>query len=250
MEENPMKKRLIALLLVLCLSVGLLSTTALASAIFTPSSAIDLIFGRPHSHSCQICNPCKDHSCQTCYPSHDPAWCSTCKKFNCQHTKVLTFCTNGGLEMCAVHAVSGTNIDLSCYTPYRIGYEFLGWYLGNEQWSFVGFAVTDDITLVAKWREIGTLGLEFYPLPNGTYGVMAGNTQYLETIIIPSTYNGIAVTQIMPNAFKDSSNLIEITFPNSINLIHEDAFLNCDKLEIVNIESIEYWCNIRFKNAI
>ena len=38
-----MKKRLIALLLVLCLSAGLLSTTVLASGLITPSSAIDLI---------------------------------------------------------------------------------------------------------------------------------------------------------------------------------------------------------------
>ena len=125
--------------------------------------------------------------------------------------------------------------------PVKEGYEFLGWYLGNEQWSFIGFAVTDDITLVAKWREVGTLGLEFYPLPDGTYGVMAGNTQYLDAIVIPSTYNGIAVTQILPNAFKDAVNLETITIPSSITTIGDGAFDGCSiKTAIIPSIAVKY----------
>ena len=35
--------------------------------------------------------------------------------------------------------------------PIKPGYDFAGWYLGEEKWSFVGYSVTEDITLVAKW---------------------------------------------------------------------------------------------------
>lgn len=29
--------------------------------------------------------------------------------------------------------------------------EFDGWYLGDEKWSFIGYSVTEDMTLTAKW---------------------------------------------------------------------------------------------------
>ena len=35
----------------------------------------------------------------------------------------------------------------------------------------------------------GTEGLDFYPLPDGTYGVSKGKTGYLEDIVVPKTYN-------------------------------------------------------------
>lgn len=31
--------------------------------------------------------------------------------------------------------------------------EFDGWYLGDEKWSFVGYVVTEDMTLTAKWID-------------------------------------------------------------------------------------------------
>ena len=39
--------------------------------------------------------------------------------------------------------------------PTRMGYKFLGWYAQNEtaQWNFSGYAVTNDMTLIAKWGK-------------------------------------------------------------------------------------------------
>lgn len=39
--------------------------------------------------------------------------------------------------------------------PIRQGYKFLGWYASNEteQWNFTGHAVTNDMTLKAKWGK-------------------------------------------------------------------------------------------------
>ncbi len=59
----------------------------------------------------------------------------------------------------------------------------------------------------------GTEGLEYYPLPDGTYGVMAGTTKYLEEITIPATYNGKPVTKILPEAFSSATNLKKSFFP-------------------------------------
>ena len=77
--------------------------------------------------------------------------------------------------------------------------------------------------------------LDFYPLPDGTYGVKAGNTLYMDKVVIPAEYNGKPVTQISPNAFENATNLTEIVIPNSITSISERAFYNCDSLTSVVI---------------
>ncbi len=38
--------------------------------------------------------------------------------------------------------------------PKISGMEFLGWYVGEEKWSFIGCVVTEDIILNAKYRTI------------------------------------------------------------------------------------------------
>ena len=77
--------------------------------------------------------------------------------------------------------------------------------------------------------------LDFSPLPDGTYGVKAGNTLYMDKVVIPAEYNGKPVTQILPNAFEKATNLTEIVIPNSITSIDRRAFFNCDSLTSVVI---------------
>ena len=81
----------------------------------------------------------------------------------------------------------------------------------------------------------GTDGLTYYPLPDGTYAVSAGVTQYLDTITIPATHNGKAVSQIAAKAFKNADNLTTITIPDSVTSIGDEAFQNCRNLTIVII---------------
>ena len=50
--------------------------------------------------------------------------------------------------------------------PTKEGYTFDGWYLNNEKWSFVGYVVTSDIVLVAKWN-INTYNI-IYELNGGS----------------------------------------------------------------------------------
>ena len=88
--------------------------------------------------------------------------------------------------------------------------------------------------------------LDYYPLPDGTYGVKMGNTQYLENIVIPSKYNGIPVTQILDNAFANAK-VKNITIPDSVTAIGDMAFFNCVSLTGVYITNMTNWCNINFK---
>ena len=81
----------------------------------------------------------------------------------------------------------------------------------------------------------GTDGLEYYPLPDDTYGVKAGTTKYLSEIEIPATYNGKPVTQILPEAFSSATNLTSITIPDSVTSIGYYAFRDCTSLTSVVI---------------
>lgn len=107
------------------------------------------------------------------------------------------------------------------------------WYVsydGGKTWSSLDVKATGE-----QNKNNGTEGLEYYPLPDGTYGVMAGTTKYLDEIIIPSEYNGKAVTQILPEAFYAAGNLTAITIPNSITSIGDSAFQGCAGLTSVTI---------------
>lgn len=73
--------------------------------------------------------------------------------------------------------------------------------------------------------------LSFYPLPDGTYGITAGNTIYLEGIAIPEKYRGRAVSTILNDAFKGNENLKTVTIPESIVSIGASAFSGCKNLE-------------------
>ena len=84
-------------------------------------------------------------------------------------------------------------------------------------------------------------GLDFYPLPDGTYGVKAGKALYLEEVTIPATYKGKAVTQILPNAFSEpdteNKSLKKLVLPSSVTTICERAIMSCAALETIVIPS-------------
>ena len=45
------------------------------------------------------------------------------------------------------------NLIIAPTEPVREGYEFLGWYVGEAKWNFTSDAVTENLTLTAKWEE-------------------------------------------------------------------------------------------------
>ena len=81
----------------------------------------------------------------------------------------------------------------------------------------------------------GSKGLEYYPLPDGTYAVSGGMTKYLTKVEIPAIHNGKAVTVITDRAFHEFPNLKKITIPNSVTSIGISAFFGCSNLTSITI---------------
>ena len=87
--------------------------------------------------------------------------------------------------------------------------------------------------------------LEFTEQADGTYSVSKYRGRASE-VIVPSTYNGLAVTSIGERAFDDCTSLTSITIPSSVTSIGEYAFYGCTGLEAVYICDMTAWLNISF----
>jgi hypothetical protein len=92
-------------------------------------------------------------------------------------------------------------------------------------------------------KDVYSDALAFYPNSDGmSYSVSIGKAIYMETIIIPSTYNGKPVTAILPFGFevsKDEMNysLKNIVIPDTVVIIGEEAFSSCSALEYIFVPS-------------
>ena len=156
---------------------------------------------------------------------------------------------------------NGGNEDSGSTTPQiKIGDDGF-WYVSyddGETWSSLGVSAKgekgdkgdkgddgakgdkgdkgDQADIIDLTAHDGTDGLAFYLFPDDTYGVMAGTTKYMENIVIPATYNGKAVTQILPEAFYRANNLKSITIPNSVKSIGDNAFYSCSSLTSIIVD--------------
>lgn len=101
-----------------------------------------------------------------------------------------------------------------------------------------------------KAQNVGTEGLEYYPLAGGTYAVGAGSAVYLSEIVIPSSYNGAAVTEIISEGFVGCDKLEKITLPDTLVTVGSDAFKNCETISEVHISDLEAWCRLDFQVSI
>ena len=80
--------------------------------------------------------------------------------------------------------------------------------------------------------------LSYSLLSDSTYGVSAGpDIASVTTVTIPSMHNGIAVTQILAEGFKDLVNLQQIILPEGLLEIKDNAFYGCYSLENVSLPS-------------
>ena len=93
--------------------------------------------------------------------------------------------------------------------------------------------------------------LTYELLSDNTYEVISGKN--IKDIIIPSKYNGLPVTSIGQNAFKNSSVLESVKIPSSIEKIGFKAFYGCNKLTKVVFEDGDGSLDLgteTFKNCI
>ena len=79
-------------------------------------------------------------------------------------------------------------------------------------------------------------GLAYILSTDGTYYSVSGvGTCTATDIVIPSAYNGIAVTQISTSAFSSNEKITSVTIPDSITKISWGAFWKCSNLKKVLI---------------
>ena len=148
-------------------------------------------------------------------------------------THTVTFDAQGGSPTPEPQEVKYLGKANKPDNPVKEGYNFDGWYCGDEKWSFVGYVVTEDITLVAKWTDVRSECLQ-YIREKGGYTV-SGYTGAPKEIVVPDYYSGMPVLAISDNAFYNCSSLTSITFGENSQLtsIGNKAFYSCN---LTNIE--------------
>ena len=148
-------------------------------------------------------------------------------------THTVTFDAQGGSPVPEPQEVKYLGKANKPDNPVKEGYNFDGWYCGDEKWSFVGYVVTEDITLVAKWTDVRSECLQ-YIREKGGYTV-SGYTGAPKEIVVPDYYSGMPVLAISDNAFYNCRSLTSITFGENSQLtsIGNAAFYSCN---LTNIE--------------
>ncbi len=145
----------------------------------------------------------------------------------------VTFYTDGGNTIAPQTVEKGEKAERP-QTPTKKGYTFLGWYYEGEEWSFVGYPVTENIMLTARWRE------ESYGYTFKEYADFCEITScYLfeNELTLPSKHNGKPVKRVGNEAFKGQKNLHGVVFSESIVEIGSAAFKDCISLEKVEFSS-------------
>lgn len=81
-----------------------------------------------------------------------------------------------------------------------------------------------------------TEGLEYKLTSDGTgYAVIGLGTATDTSIVIPSAYNELPVTEIGSKAFKDCAAIVSIKLPESLTTIGDSAFYGCEALTEMTI---------------
>ena len=70
----------------------------------------------------------------------------------CNDSCIVSFDTDGG-SIISEQEIKKGELAIAPDDPTKLGYEFIGWYVGDEEWDFAN-EVSEDIKLVAKWNLI------------------------------------------------------------------------------------------------
>jgi len=99
-------------------------------------------------------------------------------------------------------------------------------------------------------------GLQFSKMTD-SYKVTGIGTCTDTDIVIPSTYEGLPVTQIGPWAFEHDLNITSVVIPNSVTRIENRAFWGCENLEQVKlpdslliIDEYAFWTLPKLKELV
>ena len=172
-----------------------------------------------------------------------------------KNTYTVHFNTDGGTP---VEPMTTSRIDTEPQTT-RDGYTFDGWYTDKTFLYKVTFPydVTKAQTLYAKWTQNEPGEIVFTVDGSGVLTGVSGLTGSNMTVEIPAEVNGITVTEIGKDVFKDNKNvgrliipdsvtklgyrmcsgctaLSEVRLPAGLTVIPDEAFDGCSSLRTVN----------------
>ncbi|MCL2176687.1 MAG: leucine-rich repeat domain-containing protein [Firmicutes bacterium] len=152
---------------------------------------------------------------------------------------LLRFVTNGADEIADMFLLSLNSFP----TVHRNGYVFEGWFLdaGFNNRASVPMSLVGVTMLHAAWRPVG---LSFTRAPDNLSYIVRSSGEFANTLIIPSLFRGLPVTQIADEGFANQSSLTSITIPQSVHTIGNRAFLNTLGLLSINIFSSQYTINL------
>lgn len=145
------------------------------------------------------------------------------KNLSKKNTFTVNFDSKGGTNIETIsNIIENTKIKKPT-DPTRDGYIFDGWYYQNEKWSFVGFPVTENMTLTAHWNPI-------FNLENGKILSLTPYASTLKTLNIPSKIDNVEITEIGDSAFKDNLMLEKIVISDSVIIIGDATFSGCKNI--------------------
>ena len=102
---------------------------------------------------------------------------------------LVKFDSKGGSEVTPQNIIKGEKVTKPS-NPTKEGYTFDDWYYQGEKWSFIGYTVTDDMTLEAKWTiNSYTLKLSNSNSMEGKISNNSGSFEFNEAVTITATAN-------------------------------------------------------------
>lgn len=147
----------------------------------------------------------------------------------------IEYVLNGGVNNKnnkAIYTIEDWPLKLD--DPERENYAFLGWFFDSSfTQEFTLIKSPKNLTVYAKWSEISFTVYD-------TYAEVKGCSGEMESIVIPSHYQGKPVTSIARDAFENCTSLKNITIPNTVTTIGDGAFTRVYNLYYQG--TIEDWC--------
>lgn len=141
-------------------------------------------------------------------------------------TYTITYDYDGGegIENQSTYTIESEDIILN--PASKNGFEFLGWFNGEDKIEVIKKGSFGDILLVAKWLEKSPFVVE-----NGVAKEYTGSDLH---VIVPENVGGEKITAIDANLFQNIANSVEIIeIQAKIEILPQSVFFNLAKLRIV-----------------
>ena len=201
----------------------------------------------------RVCNKCGDTNFyEVMIPAHGhisasreenlvPATCEENGSYD-----LVTYCSACEIELGRTNVVIPANGHSLVIHEGKIPCTEIGW-KEYQQCTVCGYSTYKEIPITGHNYDETTgiclngcgdyisSGLSFSVNDDGTYAVSGIGICTNTALIIPSEYNGKAVTAIATGAFKNNNSIVSVIIPDTVKVIGDEAFYLCSKLESVVI---------------